>query len=228
MKLSQNTLSLLQSFATINANLLVKPGNKLITRNASGGAQARAVVEETFPVQFAIYDLNQLLGLLSISGDPDVTFGEKSLIIKSPNGGELEYYYADPSLVTSPPDNELQIESTFTFTIPATDISIVQKTSNLVSATTLTFVCDGGDVTMKINDPKNTTSNTYRKVVGTCDKSFAMKMSADTFRSIVPDSYEVQVGIAIGRGGARVPVFTFNSTSRKLTYLIAADPTSKI
>jgi hypothetical protein len=228
MKLSQNTLSLLQSFASINANLLVKPGNKLITRNASGGAQARAVVEETFPVQFAIYDLNQLLGLLSISGDSDVTFGEKSLVIKSPNGGELEYYYADPSLVTSPPDTELQIESTFTFTIPATDINIVQKTSNLVSATTLTFVCDNGDVTMKINDPKNTTSNTYRKVVGTCDKSFAMKMSADTFRAIVPDSYEVQVGIAIGRGGARVPVFTFNSTSRKLTYLIAADPTSKI
>jgi hypothetical protein len=228
MKLSQNTLSLLQSFASINANLHVKPGNKLITRNATGSAQARAVVDETFPVQFAIYDLNQLLGLLSISGDSDVMFGEKSLVIKSPNGGELEYYYADPSLVTAPPDTELQIDGVFTFTIPAGDVNVVHKTSNLVSATTLTFVCDGGDVTMKINDPKNTTSNTYKKIVGTCDRSFAMKMSVDNFRSIVPDSYEVQIGIATGRGGARVPVFTFNSTSRKLTYLIAADPTSKI
>ena len=88
MKISNKTLSLLQSFAQISSNLLVKPGKKLATRNAVNSIQARAVVEETFPKQFAIYDLNQLLSLISASQDPHLEFGDKSLIIRSENGGE--------------------------------------------------------------------------------------------------------------------------------------------
>ena len=65
MKISSKTLSLLQSFAQISSNLLVKQGNKLATRNVVNSIQARAIVEETFPRQFAIYDLNQLLSLIS-------------------------------------------------------------------------------------------------------------------------------------------------------------------
>ena len=34
MKLSSETINLLQSFAQISANLLVKPGNKISIRNA--------------------------------------------------------------------------------------------------------------------------------------------------------------------------------------------------
>jgi hypothetical protein len=70
MKLSQNTINLFQSFSQISSNLLVKAGNKLATRNGPvNSIQARAVVEDTFPIQFAIYDLNQLLSLISISQD---------------------------------------------------------------------------------------------------------------------------------------------------------------
>ena len=72
MKISNKTLSLLQSFAQISSNLLVKPGQKLATRNAVNSIQARAVVEETFTQQFAIYDLNQLLSLISASQNPDL------------------------------------------------------------------------------------------------------------------------------------------------------------
>lgn len=227
MKISANTLSLLQSFSGINSNLHIKPGNKLITRNASGNAQARAVVEETFPTQFAIYDLNQLLGLILVSADPDIEFGDKSMLIKSANGGEIEYFYADPSLVTAPPDSDLEIDPIFNFTMTTADINVVQKTASIVSATTLSVVCNNGSVFLKINDPKNTTSNSYKRSLGTSDKTFNVKMSIDNFRPIVPDTYDVQIGMAKGRGGS-VLVFHFSSTNRKLTYLIAADPSSKV
>ena len=101
MKISNKTVSLLQSFAQISSNLLVKPGKKVATRNAVNSIQARAVVDETFPQQFAIYDLNQLLSLISVSQNPDIEFGDKSLAIRSENGGEIEYFYADESLVTA-------------------------------------------------------------------------------------------------------------------------------
>lgn len=228
MKISQNTISLLQSFSGINSNLLVRPGNKLITRSATGSAQARATVEEDFPVQFAIYDLNQLLGLIGVSTDPDIEFGEKSMLIKSTNGGEIEYFYADSSLVNAPPDNEVTLEPAFTFTLSNNDIQVIQKTSAIVSATMLTVEASKGKVWLKINDPKNTTSNSYKKELGACDVSFSMKMTIDNFRPIVADTYTVQIAHALGRGGNKVAVFHFASTTRKLTYLIAADSTSKL
>jgi hypothetical protein len=228
MKISQNTISLLQSFSSINSNLHVKPGNKLVTRSATGSTQARATVDETFPVQFAIYDLNQLLSLLAVSGDADVEFGEKSMVIKAANGGVFEYYYADPSVVVAAPDADFKMDPLFSFTLPTSEVSVVQKSAAIVSATTLSIIAEHGKVTLKINDPKNNTSNTYKKALGDCNETFTMRMSIDNFRPIVPDTYDVQVGIATSRTGNRIPVFHFSSTSRKLTYLIAANPDSKV
>lgn len=227
MKLSQNTLSLLQSFSGINSNLLVKPGNKLVTRSTTGSTHARAEIEEVFPQQFAIYDLNQFLGLVNVCSDPDIEFGNTSMVISSSNGGEIEYFYAEQSLIAAPPDNELTIEPLFTFTLQASDITVIQKTSNFVSATTLSVTANGSKATLKINDPKNATSNSYKKDLGSTDKEFNMKISMENFRPIVPDTYTMQVGLATGRTGAKVAVFYLSSNLRKLTYLIAADPTSK-
>lgn len=228
MKLSQQTVSLLQSFANINSNLLVKPGNKLATRNAVGSAQARAMVDEDFPVQFAIYDLNQLLSLLSVSSDPDIEFGEKSMTIKSSTGGEIEYFYADASLITAPPETDPTLESHFKFTLTGSDIQVIQKTAQIVSATMLSVVSEGKTAHLKINDPKNSTSNTYKKELDSCDKQFNVKVSMESFRGVVPDTYDVKIAHALGKGGNKVLVFHLSSTTRKLTYLIAADTTSKI
>lgn len=228
MKISQNTISLLQSFNQINSNLLVRPGNRLITRSATGSSQARATVDETFPTQFAIYDLSQFLGLLGVSTDPDIDFGQKNMTIKSSNGGEIEFFYADESLINAPPDSEVNVEPTFTFTLTNNDIQVIQKTSAIVSATMLSVIGEKNKVMLKINDPKNTTSNSYKKELGTTDQQFLARMTIDNFRAIVADTYDVQVGNAVGKGGHKVPVFHFTSTTRKLTYLIAADNTSKI
>lgn len=227
MKISSKTLSLLQSFAQISSNLLVKPGKKLATRNAVNSIQARAVVEETFPQQFAIYDLNQLLSLISVTQSPDIEFGEKSLIIRSEaNGGEVEYFYADESLVTAPNENPPQLEDVYTFKMTASDIQTIVKTASIVSATMLNIVSEKGKVTLSINDPKNSTSHSYKKALGDATTSFNVKMAIDSFK-VVADEYNVRVAHAVAKTG-KVLVFFFESTSSDLTYLIAADSTSKV
>lgn len=226
MKVSNKTVSLLQSFAQISPNLLVKPGNKMATRNAVNSIQARAVVEETFPQQFAIYDLNQLLSLLSVSQNPDVEFGEKSLTIRSENGGEIEYFYADESLVTAPNENPPQLEDVYTFKLTASDIQTIVKTASIVSATMLNIVSEKGKVTLSVNDPKNSTSNSYKKPLGEADFSFNVKMAIDSFK-VVAGEYNVRVAHAVAKTG-KVLVFFFESTSSDLTYLIAADSSSKV
>ncbi len=218
MKISSKTLSLLQSFAQISSNLLVKPGQKLATRNPVNSIQARAVVDETFPQQFAIYDLNQLLSLISVSQNPDIEFGDKSLTIRSENGGEIEYFYADESLITAPNENAPTLEDIYTFKMTGNDIQTIIKTASIVSATMLNIVSEKGKVTLSINDPKNSTSHSYKKPLGDADVSFNVKMAIDSFK-VVPDEYNVRVANAVAKTG-KVLVFFFEATGSDLTYLI--------
>ena len=67
MKLSNETVTVLKNFSTINQNLVIKAGNKLSTMSAMKNIVASADVKEDFPQDFAIYDLNEFLAALSLS-----------------------------------------------------------------------------------------------------------------------------------------------------------------
>ena len=58
MKLSEHTISVLKNYANINQNLVVKEGNELLTMSSMKNIVAKATVAESFPKEFAIYDLN--------------------------------------------------------------------------------------------------------------------------------------------------------------------------
>ena len=228
MKLSSQTQSLLKSFAGINSNLLIRAGNGLATRNATGSIQARATVDETFPRNLAIYDLNQLLGLISVSSDPDIEFFETHLTITSATGGVIKYFYAEESLIKSVPENEPEVNKVFSFSLTNNDMNVIQKTASIVAATTLSVVSSNGYATLLINDPKNNTSNSYSKSLGESDIDFTMRVTIDNIRPIVDDTYAVTIGQVVAKNGIKVPVFRFSSENRNLRYLIAADTNSKI
>ena len=64
MKLSNGTVTVLKNFSTINQNLVIKAGSKISTMSAMKNIIAKATVEETFPRDIAIYDLNEFLSAL--------------------------------------------------------------------------------------------------------------------------------------------------------------------
>jgi hypothetical protein len=101
MKISTDTIKVLQNFATINSNIRIHPGTELSTIGPQKNIFAKATVAETFPREFCIYDLNSLLSLLSLMEDQDIEFGDNSLKI-SKDGGEFEYFYADESVIIAP------------------------------------------------------------------------------------------------------------------------------
>ena len=61
MNLSNETVSVLKNFSTINQNLVIKSGDSISTISAQKNIVAKATVKETFPKDFAIYDLNEFL-----------------------------------------------------------------------------------------------------------------------------------------------------------------------
>ena len=103
MKLSEQTVSLLKNFASVNQNLLFKSGNKLQTISAQKNILVNAEIPESFPSDFAIYDLNKMLGVMSLFQDPDLEVGDKTMKI----GGKVNYMFADPTMIVTPPEKEL-------------------------------------------------------------------------------------------------------------------------
>jgi len=111
MKLSDITLALLKNFAGINNSILVKKGNKLRTISVAKNILAEADITEEFPRDFAIYDLNQFLNGLSLHQDPDLDFVEESYLSIKEGKRRVKYFFADPNVIISPPEKEIQLPS---------------------------------------------------------------------------------------------------------------------
>ena len=74
MKLSDETLSLLKNFSSINQSILFKQGNSLRTISVMKNILAEATIKEDIPTDFGIYDLNQFLNALSLHQNPELDF----------------------------------------------------------------------------------------------------------------------------------------------------------
>ena len=82
MKLSDKTHTILKNFAGINNSILVKQGDKLRTISVAKNILAEASIDEEFPKDFAIYDLNQFLNGLGLHQDPEMDFGQLFLHLR--------------------------------------------------------------------------------------------------------------------------------------------------
>ena len=137
MKLSTNTVQVLKNFASINQNLVIQEGNEIKTMSAMKNIVAKATVEETFPKQVAIYDLNEFLGCLSLFKNPILTFNDTSVTITEENDGNgdsLEYMYSDPSVVTTPSKDITMPSEEISFTLTDAMLSKLSKSAGMIGA----------------------------------------------------------------------------------------------
>ena len=78
MKLTQNTLTLLQNFANIQPNVLLgQDSGKLKTIAEAKNIFATADITETFDDEVGIYDLTEFLSAITLIDDPDFEFDSK-------------------------------------------------------------------------------------------------------------------------------------------------------
>ena len=103
MKLSENTVGVLKNFSNINQNILVKEGDTLYTMSTMKNIIGQAKIEESFDRQFGIYDLNEFLGVMSLSKDADLVFDESFVQVK--NGkSRVKYFFSDSSILVTIPE----------------------------------------------------------------------------------------------------------------------------
>ena len=101
MKLSENTMEVLKNFSTINQGLIVKKGNILKTLATNKNIKAEATIEEKFETDFAIYDLNKTLGILSMNKNaPEVQVDAEYLTFSNLGGhAKIRQRFATPSMI---------------------------------------------------------------------------------------------------------------------------------
>lgn len=196
MKLSKTTINLLRNFASINTNILVKPGNQIMTVAANKTSFACAEVEEDFDVTFGIYDLNELLGVLSIFNDPDLTFTEKSLTI-SEGKNRIRYMPADAEVLIYP-KKEPKFSDTpdAEFTLTSQHLTQIIKASSVLKVPFMTIQGDGNKIVILVHDKSNPNTNQFAiDVEAETDKTFSMHIKVDSLK-MIPEDYQVLVSSA--------------------------------
>ena len=214
MKLSEQTVSLLKNFASINQNLQFKSGNKLSTISAQKNILVNAEIPESFPSDFAIYDLNKMLGVMNLFPDPEMDIGDKTMKI----GGKVDYMFADPTMIVSPPEKELTFpEAEIKFTLTNAEFNQTNKAGTLLGLPHICVEGKDGKINLVATDVHNSSSDEYRSELGETGMVFNMVFKIENLKLYAGD-YDVEL---TSKG-----ISKFSHTSSNLQYFIATESDS--
>lgn len=219
MQLSKDTLSIFKNFATINSNLTIKPGNKLVTISSGKNIIAEAEIADSFPQEFGIYDLNEFLGIISIFETPALRFDDKSVFIhdaSKPVGKNGVKYFAASATILTPVPNVKPFPSVdVEFDISGSMLSQIQRVASILKVTDFSVIGDGDTITIQVGDKANATGNSFHHELGVTDKKFRVNLKVENLR-LMPADYNVSIG------GKKICRFTA-SNHNHLVYLVAAE-----
>ena len=218
MNLSSDTIVILKNFASINQSIFVREGNKLKTMSVMKNVLAESIVEEEFPKDFAIYDLNQFLNGISLHDNPELDFSNDSYLTIREGKRRVKYFFADPSVIVSPPEKDIEVPSNdIEFQLDHSQLEKLLKASSIYQLPDLAAVGENGVISLVVRDKKNDTSNEFSIIVGETNEEFTMNFKVENIK-IVPGSYDVVISDKL--------ISKFESKSRNLRYWIALEPDS--
>ena len=162
MKVSDQTLEVLKNFSEINTNILVKPGSELSTISTMKNILAKATITESFDKQFAIYDLSELLGIVSAFDKPDLDMtNEKYMTVNSEGSkSKAKYFFSDESVVVAPQKDVVMPDAEVSFELKNDILSKLMKMSAIMKLPDLSLVGKNGkDLILKVHDKKNSANS---------------------------------------------------------------------
>lgn len=159
MKICSDTLTILKNFSFINNGIVVKKGNILETVSKEKNVLAKAFVKENFSVDFAIYELNKFLNVISLFADPDFDFGDKSVKIAEEKN-RVTYVYANSAMIVSPEKSIKFPDPDLSFKLEEVALQNLLKAASVMG---LPDVVISGNKTIKLlaKDTKNPTGDIF-------------------------------------------------------------------
>ena len=220
MKLSETTINLLKNFKEINQSILFKQGNHLRTMSVMKNILAEATIEEEFPKDFGIYDLSQFINGIELHKPsiPEFNFDNDGYVVIKEGKMKSHYFFADPSVIITPPDKTLSLPSEdVTFDLSTNQLDKLLKAAGIYQLPDLSVVGENGVVRLLVRDKKNDTSNSFAITVGETESIFNFNFKVEKIK-ILPGTYEVVVSQKL--------LSRFTAKNYDITYYIALEPDS--
>lgn len=219
MKLSSETLEILNDFSRINMSILMREGNKLRTVSPQKNVMAVAKISETIPKEVAVYDLRQLLSTMSLFQDPDVSFGEKKLKITNGSGAVASYSYSAKETIVAAPEKDINLPSQeISFSLKSNVLEGVLKAASVLSLPEIAVIGRKGKIYISALKSKDDSAHNWEMEVGETDKMYTMVFLVDSLKLLKRD-YDVVIS---SKGIAK-----FTSQTGDVTYYISTETSSK-
>ena len=224
MKLSKNTLGFLKNFGSINPGILLKPGKTIKTISSLKNLLAEATIEEDFECEFAIYDLNNFLSVISLDRDetPTIDFDEKNIVINSNKGRSNIYYrFCSPNLINVPPEKGVVMPSSdVSFTLTSEDFDWVLRSSSVLSSPMIAIESNGTNINLVTLDPQNDAAHrdTLQLPINGNHSKFRILFKSEVVGKLLPGTYDVEIS---SKG-----VSQFNNKNLPIKYWLSTEPGS--
>jgi hypothetical protein len=220
MKLSDDTVNVLKNFSGINQSLQFKAGNTLKTISPLRTIFVEATVSETFPKEFALYDLNKLLAKVSLYKGAELSFDDDKINIATDNKKKSDYIkYCSPKVIVVPPEKNISLgEADCSFSLSQEDLDWMKKSAGISGSPNFVFESDGETVHFIATDVKDDSSDQSKIEIGAGNGSkFKVVMKVENFK-LMDGSYDVSI--------AKKGLACFKHKTVAITYYIAIEAAS--
>ena len=222
MELTENTLQVLRNFASIHQNIVIQEGNVLRTVSEAKTVLARSEIDVEFPSSFGVYDLGELLSVLSLVESPRIAFDEKFLTIADGSGrSSVKYFYSDPNILTSSSKDISMPDPDVSFRLDRDTMNKIKRAASVFGHTDVSVTKEDGSIVLTVLNNEDPTANTMKIVVdGSSDlDDFKLIFNINNLKMIDGD-YDVYLSSKL--------ISHFVNTESNVEYWVALQKTSKI
>ena len=196
----------------------MKAGNTLRTISVAENILAEAKVEESFPQNFSIYDLNEFLGGMSLMRGADMEFGSNHYVKIKNNRSAIKYFFADSSLIKQAPEKQINLPSEdVNFTLTESDLQSLTRAAAVYQLPDFSVIGDGNEISIVVRDKENDTSNTFSITVGETTDEFVLNMKVENIK-ILKGDYDVVMSKRL--------ISRWDNKDMPVIYWIALEPDS--
>ena len=218
--ISNDTLSVLRNFSSINPNVVLKPGQEVKTISEAKNILAVADIDEDFPTEMGIYDLNEFLSVVNLVDKPQLNFGDNHVDIVGGNS-KVKYFFSDSSILTTPqkditmPDCEVEVSFT------DDTLSQIRKAASALGHSEMSISATDEGVNIKVFDSKDSSANIYNiqlaNDAGYKEGQFEFVININNLKLLDGD-YEVNISSKL--------ISEWKNTTKPVRYYIALEKNS--
>lgn len=221
MELSDRSLQVLKNFSGINQNIIIRSGNTLRTVAEARNVLATATVEESFPKDFGIYDLNEFIGVLGLVDTPRLKFEDDYVLVGDSTGrSKVKYFFSSEDTLTAPSKDVTMPEPEVSFVLTNDTLNKLKRAASTLGHDQVSITNKNGILSLSVVDSENSTSNTFSIDIDgefKSDMQFNVIINISNLK-ILPGDYDVELSSKL--------ITQFKNREVNVTYWIALEKSS--